>query len=142
MGTQHLILALKAAGYIAFLPSVWQLGNQFCRLFLRLSGSAPTAAKQSETRIAAGRYIGLLERLLIIIGLVMGSWEVMVAVVALKTVARYKELDEQIPAEYFLVGSLASILWAVVIAGLLIVYDSTFGFGLIELFKPHKTGRR
>jgi hypothetical protein len=133
VGTPYLVFALQVAGYIAFLPGVWQLGNQFCRLFLRLSGAALTADKQSQTGITAGRYIGLLERLLIILGLVMGSWEVMAAVVAVKTVARYKELDDQIPAEYFLVGSLASILWAVAIAGLLVVYDSTWGFGLIEL---------
>ena len=30
-----------------------------------------------------------------------------------ETVARFKELDERLHAEYFLVGSLFSILWAV-----------------------------
>ena len=43
--------------------------------------------------------IGSIERILIMIGLIAQSWEVMVAVIALKTVARYRELDEKIEAE-------------------------------------------
>lgn len=134
MATYSIIFVLQLAGYFAFLPGVW-LGNQFCRLFLHLSGSTPTAQKPLHIGIKAGRYIGLLERLLIIIGLVMGSWEVIVAVVAIKTVARYKNLDDQDTAEYFMVGSLASILWAVAIAGLLLVYDSTLGLNWIKVLR-------
>jgi hypothetical protein len=60
--------------------------------------------------------IGILERLLIFLGLVASSWEILAGVVALKTVARYSDLDKQDKAEYFLIGSLASILWAVVVS--------------------------
>lgn len=60
----------------------------------------------------------------------MRSWEILVAVVALKTVARYKELDDQINAEYFLIGSMASILFAVIMALALIGYDHYLGFDL------------
>ena len=97
-----------------------------------MSGSAPTALKQPHIGVKAGRYIGLLERMLIVIGLIMGTWEVIVAVVALKTVARYNDLDDQLTAEYFLIGSLASILWALIIVGLLVAYDSTIGLGWIK----------
>lgn len=132
MGAPRIILALKIAGYLAFIPAVWQLGNQFCRLFLLMSGSGPTAQKKPNIGMTAGRYIGLLERLLIVIGLVMGTWELIIAVVALKTVARYNDLDDQATAEYFLIGSLASILWALIIAGLLVAYDDNLGFGWID----------
>ena len=82
----------------------------------------------------AGRVIGVLERLLIFLGLIASSWEILAGVVALKTVARYKELDEQNRAEYFMVGSLASILWAVVITVAFAAYDHALGFGILPLF--------
>ena len=58
------------------------------------------------------------------------SWEVVAAVIALKTVARFKELDDQRFAEYFLVGSLFSILWAVLITSAWLVYDHRVGIDL------------
>ncbi|MBD8878522.1 hypothetical protein [Roseibium polysiphoniae] len=80
--------------------------------------------------LKAGRVIGVLERLLIVTGLVLGKWEVLVAVIALKTVARYQELDTKLNAEYFLIGSLASVLWAVATSVALLLYDQSVGFGL------------
>ncbi|MEP0407639.1 MAG: hypothetical protein ABJD74_10565, partial [Roseibium sp.] len=80
--------------------------------------------------LKAGRVIGVLERLLIVTGLVLGKWEVLVAVIALKTVARYQELDAKLNAEYFLIGSLASVLWAVATSVALLLYDQSVGFGL------------
>lgn len=54
----------------------------------------------------------------------------MAGVVALKTVARVKELDERLDAEYFLVGSLFSILWVIAITIAWVIYDTTCGHGL------------
>jgi len=79
----------------------------------------------------AGRVIGSLERILIVIGVLTVRWEVLAGVVALKTVARYKELDTQLNAEYFLIGSLASILWAILVAALFLYFDAQFGFDLV-----------
>jgi NADH:ubiquinone oxidoreductase subunit K len=79
----------------------------------------------------SGRYIGLLERLLIVAGLVWNNWEIILAVIALKTVARHKELDDKIDAEYFLIGSFASIVWAIGVAVLLVLYDRHFGFSVL-----------
>ena len=122
---------LKLIPYLAYFWIIWWVGNLFCRTVVNLSG-----VKQSTTsnasQIRAGRYIGLLERLLISIGIIVKSWEVIAVVVALKTVARYKELDKQINAEYFLIGSLASIFWAIFVTALLIVYDQTWGFTILR----------
>jgi hypothetical protein len=65
------------------------------------------------------------------VGLTANSWEILAGVVALKTVARYSKLDEQNKAEYFLIGSLASILWAVVVTLAAALYDRHFGFGVL-----------
>lgn len=118
--------ALKIIGYLAFVFLIWPVGNRFCRVFIGAEDAAGAPG------FKAGRFIGLLERVLIVIGLLAQAWEVMAAVVALKSVARYQELDEQRKAEYFLVGSLASILWAVLIAGLLVLYDKTCGFDVLD----------
>lgn len=87
--------------------------------------------------------IGILERILIFVGLTASSWEILAGVVALKTVARYSKLDEQNRAEYFLIGSLASILWAVIVTVAAVLYDRSFGFefftalaGLFEVPVP------
>ena len=122
--------------YLLFIPLLWQGGNLFCRVMLNSAPPLPAAppaeepAPQSESRIAAGRIIGVLERLLIILGVVFARWEIIAGVVALKTVARYKELDTQLNAEYFLIGSLASILWAVLVAIAFLAFDRMIGFGL------------
>ncbi|MEM9632436.1 MAG: hypothetical protein AAGA50_13985 [Pseudomonadota bacterium] len=92
-------------------------------------GEEPEKSSSPENK--SGKYIGLLERLLIVAGLVWNNWEIILAVIALKTVARHKELDDKIDAEYFLIGSFASIVWAVGVAVLLVLYDRHFGFSVL-----------
>ncbi len=138
-----MIPILQISIYLIAIPLLWQTGNGVVRFLLDHSGvpktpkNAPSAPPSDEgiaasISVLAGRYIGLLERSLIVAGLLMNSWDIVTAVIALKTVARYKELDERLSAEYFLIGSLASILWAVFIAILLAKYDGTLGFHLIS----------
>jgi len=132
------LLIAQITGYLLFLPVLWWLGNAFCRGVLAMAGAEAAASgmnhgvgSAARQIFAAGRTIGILERSLILLGIVTGRWEVMAAVVALKTVARYRELDKQLNAEYFLVGSLASILWAVLVAGALLLFDSRLGLSLL-----------
>jgi len=99
---------------------------------LRAARSAGAAADDAEAATAprVGRVIGHLERLAIAGGLVVGAWEVLVAVVALKSVARFKDLEEKLNAEYFLVGSLFSVLWAVLVTLAWRAYDARLGLDL------------
>lgn len=76
--------------------------------------------KQEEIDNKTGRVIGLFERIIIGIGILLQSWPIVAGVVALKSISRYKELDHQMNAEYFLVGSMVSILWAFVVTFLFI----------------------
>lgn len=77
--------------------------------------------------------IGSLERIIIFLGLAAGSWEIIASVIALKTVGRFKELDQQLHAEYFLIGSLASMVWATLISLTLIWFDRHLGFNISGL---------
>jgi hypothetical protein len=135
-----------ASAFIAFLLLTF-IGNAVCRRILMHTGlqkarddllaaarsaSTPAAAAPTVTHTpAAGAWIGGLERLLIAVGLIVAAWEILAAVIALKTVARFKEIDQQIHAEYFLVGSLFSIVWAFGVSQAWRLYDATIGGGLV-----------
>ena len=70
--------------------------------------------------------------MLVSLGVIVHHWEIIVAVIALKTVARYRELDNQITAEYFLIGSLVSLLWAVLVTVALLIFDRDVGVGFFQ----------
>jgi len=129
---QHVILLVL--GYFLYFPLIWWAGNKLCRLVFTLATVevSPKGHIQEENALQAGRYIGLFERLLISLGVIVDHWEIIVAVIALKTVARYQELDDQITAEYFLVGSLVSLLWAVLVTVALVIFDKDVGMGFFQ----------
>lgn len=129
---QHVILLVL--GYFLYFPLIWWAGNKLCRLVFTLATVevSPKGHIQEENVLQAGRYIGLFERLLMSLGVIVDHWEIIVAVIALKTVARYRELNDQITAEYFLVGSLVSLLWAVLVTVALVIFDKDVGMGFFQ----------
>lgn len=75
-------------------------------------GAATTRAdRTSPARI--GATIGVLERLLIVIFVLSGSTAAIGFVVAAKTLARFRQLDDRDFAEYYLLGTLASVAVAI-----------------------------
>ena len=68
---------------------------------------APSGGHASTARI--GATIGILERLLIVTFVLTGSTAAIGFVVAAKTLARFKQLDDRDFAEYYLLGTLASV---------------------------------
>jgi hypothetical protein len=133
-----MIAALQIAAYAALALLLTLGGNFVCKWVLRVSATSAPPETGEKITLRAGRVIGVLERILIFAGLTVGSWEILAGVIALKTVARYSKLDEQNRAEYFLIGSLASILWAVIVTVATVLFDQRFGFrvlgGLTGLF--------
>lgn len=118
-------------GYFLYFPLIWWGGNALCRRVFSLASVrfSPEGGQEETQALKAGRYIGLFERLLMSLGVIVQQWEIIVAVVALKTVARYQELDDRITAEYFLVGSLVSLLWAILVTIALLIFDTEAGIG-------------
>lgn len=113
--------------------SLWMLtalGNRACRLMFGLAGLRDALADADAAAPRVGRYIGAIERLIIAAGLVVHSWEAIAAVIALKSIARFKELDNVLPAEYFLLGSLFSILWSIAVATGWLIVDHQLGLGI------------
>lgn len=63
----------------------------------------------------ASSLIGSLERWIIILRGLAGRWEAVALVVAAKSIARFEELKKRAFAECFLVGTLTSLLVAIVL---------------------------
>lgn len=103
------------------------VGNQICREIFKLTGLTDSIAGLPTPKHSAGRWIGAFERLIMALGIIIHSWEILAAVIALKTVARFKEMDERNFAEYFLVGSLFSILWTMLVTSAWLAYDHNIG---------------
>jgi hypothetical protein len=142
-----LIIVARLTGYL-IAAWLWTVGgNKICKFVLNAAEIRPDTASSSASSssamagglnaqtFAAGRFIGGLERTIIVLGLVAGSWEVVASVIALKSVARFKELDHQLKAEYFLIGSLTSVLWSFLMAGAVVYYDKTLGLHLMAVLK-------
>ncbi len=121
-----IIFAASAIVYLGYFLALTLGGNFFCRAILKSNGLENPGIIASK----AGRIIGALERSLIAIGIFSQSWEIIIAIIALKTVARYQELDKQSEAEYFLVGSLASLLWAVALSIVFMAFDRHWGWNI------------
>jgi hypothetical protein len=71
------------------------------------AGTPRQEAHASPARI--GATIGVLERLLIVAFVLTGSTAAIGFVVAAKTLARFRQLDDRDFAEYYLLGTLASV---------------------------------
>lgn len=67
----------------------------------------------------AGRLIGILERTLVLVLILYQQWAAMAILVTAKSIARFEELKIRRFAEYYLVGTLSSLLVALGIAFLL-----------------------
>jgi len=98
-------------------------GSYIVRGLLEKGGLIPTstatAIDSEDSQARHGRMIGYLERIVIIAAVTAGSFEALAFLVAAKGLIRAKELEDRSFAEYFLVGSLCSVLVALM-AGLMI----------------------
>jgi hypothetical protein len=84
-----------------------------------------TQTKDDESLIKAGRFIGILERLLVFIFIVNQHWEGVGFMLAAKSVFRFgdlKENKERKLTEYILIGTLLSFGFAIILGLLYINY--------------------
>lgn len=110
------------------------IGNAVCTRLLASTGLQKARDDLLASAIppitspeGVGAWIGGFERALVAAGLMTQAWEVLAAVIALKTVARFKEIDQRIHAEYFLIGSLFSLVWAFAVTRCWQLYDERWG---------------
>jgi hypothetical protein len=98
--------------------------NHLLRLLLAGLRVGPAAAAGDNSDMAApdrreyntGRVIGILERIIIYVAVLTDQIAAIGLVLAVKGLARFKEMDDRPFAEYVLVGTLLSLLLAVSVA--------------------------
>jgi hypothetical protein len=76
---------------------------------------------QDPSILRGGAWIGVLERAAIAATLLVGSAEGLVVVLAVKGLGRYAELRAPAAAERFILGTLASALWAAACVGVAVL---------------------
>lgn len=82
-------------------------------------GQDTTADDAASEIIAAGRIIGYLERLIIFFLLVYQEFGAIAFVLTAKSLARFKDMEDRNKAEYYLIGTLLSVVSVFAIAMLL-----------------------
>lgn len=115
MGVDSAMTVLVA---VVTLFVLWRPAAIFVQLVLGSvrSGTEESAASKNEAQqLKAGRWIGMLERTLIATLTLYGQFDAIAFVLAAKSIARFKQLDDQEFAECYLVGTLASTAVAIVV---------------------------
>lgn len=80
------------------------------------SDTSQTTTKIDIKEYNAGRFIGILERTLIIFFVLISQYSAIAFIIAAKGITRFKDLDKREFAEYVLIGTLLSATLAIVVA--------------------------
>lgn len=103
--------AVGAGAAVAIFLGGWIIAQLLAPFAAQLEprGESPRLAR-------AGLYIGWLERALLYTFVLVGTPGAAAAVVALKSVARFPSFSQERFAEYYLIGTLTSVLVATLVA--------------------------
>ncbi len=63
----------------------------------------------------AGKYIGVLERIIVAASILSGRYEIIGFLIAAKSIIRHREANDRAFTEYFLIGTFSSTIWAGVV---------------------------
>ena len=62
--------------------------------------------------LRGGTTIGYLERIVVVAAALLGRWELLAALIAVKGLGRFRDLDAGAATERFIIGTLVSLIWA------------------------------
>lgn len=109
-------------------PKIWLLATAICLLTypaaVAINHIMRGWAQETEEQLSyslknAGKYIGIVERILIFTFILFNQWAAIGLLVTAKSVFRFGNLrneNNRKLTEYFLLGSLVSLLWAVIVS--------------------------
>jgi hypothetical protein len=124
----ELSIAVAMLGVIAGNPiTVWVLGRAKTPEPAEHGGIVVASEHGDKTKrevLRGGWLIGYLERLAIVAAVVLGRFEIVAAVIAVKGLGRFSELDNAAARERFIIGTLTSIIWAGTCALLIVSANS------------------
>lgn len=115
------------AGYIAALLAVMKPANVFIKKMLateKPASSEEVPAPVYRMGQKTGQYIGSLERVLTVLLLALRQYGSIAIVFTAKSIARFRQLEDRGFAEYYLTGTLLSVVTACMVYGLLRVFGT------------------
>lgn len=112
VGLEPAHLAALSAGSILASAYVLNINGAATVIERALTRFSMPGKKSNEQSQRMGRTIGILERMFVLSLVILGQWQVVGWVFAGKTVARFRELDDREFSEYYLIGTLSSLLFA------------------------------
>ena len=118
---------LLAAGVVAAVAAATAGGGPVTTAVLRAadpSGVGVSGGPSDPQVLRGGAWIGALERIAVAATLLAGFGEGLAVVLAVKGLGRYAELRAPAAAERFLIGTLASALWAAACVGVAVLLRS------------------
>jgi hypothetical protein len=80
--------------------------------------SRPTTNTSGSDILRGGATIGYLERIAVVGAVGLGRLDIVAGVIAIKGLGRFTELDSSEARERFIIGTLVSLLWSGLAAGL------------------------
>ena len=121
-----LAFGLAALGVLAGNPiTVWVLrlasrgdveGGRHGGILVKAKG-----ARTTHEVLRGGTWIGYLERIAVVAAIVTLRLEVIAAVIAIKGLGRFSELDAAETRERFIIGTLVSMIWAAACGALIVL---------------------
>lgn len=110
------IVALSVAVIVLAVAS----GGPLVTWVLQLTDPAATSTTGAggQEILRGGATIGYLERIAVVIAVGLGQIEIVAAVIAIKGLGRFTELATSAARERFIIGTLVSLLWSGLAAGL------------------------
>ena len=118
---------LLAAGVVAAVAAATAGGGPVTTAVLRVadpSGAGVSGGPSDPQVLRGGAWIGALERAAVAATLLAGFGEGLAVVLAVKGLGRYAELRAPAAAERFIIGTLASALWAAACIGVAVLLRS------------------
>jgi len=102
-------------------------------IFLKKFDLSQTNSEEIKGLPGAGRMIGMVERGIILTFILFGDLASISFIFVAKSMARFKQLEDRQFAEYYLIGTLLSFFFAIIVA--LIVQVLVGGTQFPELFE-------
>jgi hypothetical protein len=113
------VVALSITTVALAIVSGGPLTTWVLRLTDRASDADGDTRASGSDVLRGGATIGYLERIAVVGALGLGQLGIVAAVIAIKGLGRFTELDTSEARERFIIGTLVSLLWAGLTAGLI-----------------------
>lgn len=87
------------------------------------AATGSTARTKPSTRevLRGGLTIGYLERVIVVAAVLVGRWELLAGLIAIKGLGRFRDLDAGAATERFIIGTLVSLTWAGLCGALIVL---------------------